>query len=97
MYKITFTDRIARKLKDDAHQVDASEVKECFDNVIGNYLYDLRERHQTIPRTQWFVAETNAGRELKICFLDIVKSEEYRVKTAYDADDKAKEIYKNNS
>ena len=35
----------------------------------GHYLKDTREKNQTIPPTLWFIAETNRGRRLKICFV----------------------------
>ena len=62
MIKITIHSSMIEKLKTN-HGVSKKEVEECFDNVIGNYLYDTRAKHKSNPRTQWFIAETNAGRK----------------------------------
>ncbi len=51
------------------HGVTPKEVAECLLNRDGRYLIDIREGHQTQPPTLWFIAETNKGRLLKICFV----------------------------
>ncbi|PLR33020.1 ADP-ribosyl-(dinitrogen reductase) hydrolase [Chimaeribacter californicus] len=51
------------------HGVSEKEVHECFLNRDGHYLKDTREKNQTLPPTLWFIAETNSGRKLKICFV----------------------------
>lgn len=65
------------------HNLTQKEVMECFANGEGIYLIDRREEHRTDPPTKWFMAPTNHGRMLKICFMlvegDIV------VKTAFEA------------
>jgi uncharacterized DUF497 family protein len=50
------------------HNVTEDEVRQCFLNVNGVFLRDKRERHDSDPPTWWFVAETNRGRLLKVCF-----------------------------
>lgn len=64
------------------HGVSMKEVFECFANGEAKYYEDPREEHRTDPPTFWFVAPTNHGRLLKICFIrgdgDIV------IKTAFE-------------
>lgn len=39
----------------------------------------------------WFIANTNAGRELKIVF--VLDGDEVHLKTAYDPNDEERKIY----
>lgn len=45
-----------------------------------------------MPPTQWFIAETNQGRLLKIVFIEF-DSGEICIKTAYEPNKKEQEIY----
>ncbi len=63
------------------HNVDISEVEECFSNREYGFLEDTREEHKTNPATKWFIAETDYGRKLKIVFIEFEDSIE--LKTAY--------------
>lgn len=63
-----FSSRITEKLET-KHGVTQQEVKECFNNSTGITLEDHREEHATNPPTQWFIATTNNGRELKVVFV----------------------------
>lgn len=69
------------------HRVTRDEVRQCFENREGGFLEDDREDHQTDPPTQWFVAETNQCRKLKIAFVQgqTEKGPHIEIKTAYDA------------
>lgn len=67
------------------HGVQMKEVHECFANGEGIYFIDTREKNQTDPPTKWFVAPTNHGRILKVCF--ILKDGDIEIKTAYEPDD----------
>ena len=51
------------------HDVREHEIEEAFANREGGFLEDERAEHITIPPTQWFIAETNHGRRLKIVFI----------------------------
>ena len=53
------------------HQVSLEEVKQCFLNRDGGLLEDEREDHKTTPLTEWFIAETDQGRKLKVCFVQV--------------------------
>lgn len=71
------------------HGVLPKEVHECFYNRIGNYLIDTREKNKTRPPTLWFVAETDRGRRLKICFVPAGAGNAFGLpvlKTAYPPD-----------
>lgn len=63
---------ISKKIEDklrDKHKVSKREVEQCFDNLLGNYLLDSREKHQSNPPTMWFVSTTNTDRLLKVVFI----------------------------
>ena len=51
------------------HNVFLAEVEQCFLNRDGAFLEDTREEHKTIPASQWFIALTNEGRNLKVVFV----------------------------
>ena len=79
------------------HSVTLTEVRECFSNLAGRFLEDSREAHRSDPPTLWFVAETDLGRRLKVCF--ILRSESdganaIVIKTAYDANHDEVRIYR---
>ena len=81
--KFVFSERILEKLQDKHDGVTKSEVIECFDNSDDRTLEDTREEHKTIPPTQWFISETNRGRQLKICFVFDEDENTVYVITAY--------------
>ncbi|MBK2124967.1 hypothetical protein [Fangia hongkongensis] len=83
------------KIKDklwNKHKVTISEVHQCFINREGCTLIDDREQNKTIPPTQWFLAETDAGRLLKIVFIEF--ESDIVLKTSYEPNSKEREIYK---
>ncbi|MCB4360910.1 hypothetical protein [Quatrionicoccus australiensis] len=86
--KIIISSRVREKLDVKHDGVSIHEIRECFANRDGKILIESREEHLTNPLTRWFIAETNFGRELKICYMPI--RDEFHIKTAYepDADDR---------
>ncbi|MDO9316601.1 MAG: ADP-ribosyl-(dinitrogen reductase) hydrolase [Gammaproteobacteria bacterium] len=88
--EITFSPDIQKKLLA-KHKVLREEVEQCFYNRRGKLLEDSREEHKTTPPTQWFIAETDKRRKLKVIF---VLDGDVRVKSAYDADEESIRIYK---
>lgn len=90
MVGIRIDSSIESKLKT-KHNVNCSEVRECFANVSKGYLEDTREDYQKEPKTYWFVEQTDHGRWLFIAFLFV--DGEVIVKTAFDADEKRKKLY----
>jgi len=92
-YLISHATAIKLKLK---HRVKEDEVVECFQNRIRPTLIDNREEHKTDPPTQWFIAETDAGRRLKVVFIQISRSE-YVIRTAYPPDETEEKMYERNT
>jgi uncharacterized DUF497 family protein len=73
------------------HGVSVDEVQQCFANREGGLLEDTREDHKSDPPTQWFIAETDYGRRLKVVF--IFKDGNILLKTAYVPNCKEEKIY----
>jgi len=73
------------------HAVTEKEVQEAFVNRTGKLLFDQREKHDTDPRTMWFVALTNHRRLLKVCFIQ--RETDTYIRTAYTANDIELSIY----
>jgi len=73
------------------HGVSVDEVQQCFANREGGLLEDTREDHKSDPPTQWFIAETDYGRRLKVVF--IFKDVNILLKTAYVPNCKEEKIY----
>ena len=65
---IKISHKIREKLEE-KHNVCEDEVVQCFANRDGHYLRDEREEHKSDPPTQWFIAETDYGRKLKVVFV----------------------------
>lgn len=76
---------------DEKHQVCEKEIIECFLNHYGSCIEDDREEHRTDPPTNWFVAETNHCRMLKVVF--VLKDGNIHIKSAYDAGAKDIAVY----
>ncbi|MGJ7568897.1 ADP-ribosyl-(dinitrogen reductase) hydrolase [Variovorax sp. RB2P76] len=72
---------VLEKLRD-KHQVSVREVEQCFENLCGMYVEDDREDNRTDPATLAFVAPTNEGRLLKVCFMFLEGN--VHIKTAFE-------------
>jgi hypothetical protein len=79
---IKISDRVLQKLAAKVPPVTREEVEQCFANRAGGLLEDAREQHKTEPPTQWFIAETDRGRRLKVVFVQ--DGADVDLKTAYD-------------
>lgn len=88
---IVISDALIEKLRD-KHGVERLEVEQCFANLRGWFLEDKRTDHLRIPPTQWFIAETNKRRCLKIVFQD-VGDDALRLITAYEPNQVEQAIY----
>lgn len=73
------------------HRVCEKEINECFLNHYGTCIEDDREDHKTDPVTNWFIAETNHCRVLKVVF--ILRDGNIHIKSAYDAGAKDIAVY----
>lgn len=87
---LIITIEIQQKLKE-KHNVNPIEVHEAFMNKEGPYLEDTRENHLTDPPTEWFVAQTDRGRLLKVIF--VFKDGNIFLKSAYDANEPTLHTY----
>lgn len=84
MRHLVISAAVREKLEVKHKGVSENEINQCFENRCGVYLVDDREDHRTDPATLWFVAETNARRTLKICFMYIDGN--VHIKSAYEPD-----------
>lgn len=74
------------------HNVNHSEILECFLNRTHCDLIDTREEHQTEPPTKWFISQTDMGRSLKICYIQ--RGGDLEIKTVYEPENPSvKEMY----
>jgi hypothetical protein len=87
---LEISDKVREKLKN-KHNVSESMIREAFANRQGGFLKDQREKHGTIPPTQWFVSETDNGVKLKVCFIH--SNGVIYIKTAYEANSLEQKIY----
>lgn len=87
---IVISNKIEAKLKD-KHAVSRLEVEQCFENILGKFLIDTREKNKTDPATMWFISPTNKNRLLKIVF--VFKDNNFFIKTAYDPNAEEINIY----
>jgi hypothetical protein len=85
--------RVREKLQTQSHAVTEDEILECFANRDGASCLDDREEHRTNPPTRWFVAQTDRGRRLKICYVFDPVTNIIEIKTAYVATDEVNRIY----
>ncbi|MBE1276331.1 ADP-ribosyl-(dinitrogen reductase) hydrolase [Enterovibrio baiacu] len=76
------------------HHVTEEEILECFANREAGFLLDMRENHQSDPPTQWFVAETDRGRKLKVAFINS-PDKGIIIRTCYEANPDEIRIYNN--
>lgn len=95
---LSISPRVRHKLEQ-RHKVSEDEIRQCFENGDGEFLRDSREQHHSDLITWWFIAETNRGRKLKVCF--VVKRVEtpeaqktvFEIKTAYPPNDREIALY----
>ncbi|MBB5875876.1 ADP-ribosyl-(dinitrogen reductase) hydrolase [Xanthomonas sp. 3498] len=64
------------------HGVTPLEVYQCFLNRDGPSFRDNREDHETDPPTQWFIAETDHGRKLKVVYVQY--PDFFAIKSAFE-------------
>lgn len=75
------------------HNVSEKEVQELFSNRAGKDLFDKRAQHLTNPLTRWFIAQTNTGRTLKVCFMYHDDAGIIEIKSAFPPDAEEVRIY----
>ena len=87
---IRISDQIRAKLAAE-HDVGVPEVEQCFANRTGHLLMDTREEHATDPPTRWFIAPTNKGRLLKVCY--VPRGDSF-IRTCYEPNETELAIYR---
>ena len=85
--------KVRAKLAQVDHNVTEEEIVQCFANRYRGFCTDSRPEHQSPLPTQWFVAETDYGRRLKVMFLNDVAAKTIEIKSAYPATDEVTRIY----
>ncbi len=84
--------KVRQKLANKIPPVSGEEIRECFENRLGEPIEDTRAEHKTKPPTMWFIAETNHLRRLKVVFIQ-QRSGDVVIKTAYEPDQTEEWIY----
>jgi hypothetical protein len=92
--KIYISERVLKKLSE-KHAVRPDEIRHCFENREGRFLEDSRESHRTDPPTQWFIAETNQRRRIKVVFVVqlMLQGKRIAIRTAYEPNRAELDIY----
>lgn len=80
--KLIVSPKTRQKLTDKHDGVSFDEIRQCFANLDRPPLIDSRAQHLTNPVTRWFIAETDQGRRLKICYMPY-PSGDFVIKTAF--------------
>lgn len=84
------SDEVEEKLRQ--RGINQVHLLECFGNQTRSALIDEREEHKTDPPTQWFIAETDSGRRLKVVFIQLTALDVV-IKSAYEPDENENRIY----
>lgn len=90
--KLLLSPKIRNKLSDKSPPVSEDDIVQCFANRHGAFLLDTRANNLTNPPTHWFIAETDYGRPLKVCFVPMPDGE-FHIKTAYAPNHEEVRIY----
>lgn len=80
---IVLSSSVVTKLNTKHGGVTEAEIRQCFANLEREPKIDSRARHLTNPVTRWFIAETDRGRLLKICYMPYPNGD-YVIKTAFE-------------
>lgn len=84
---------VRAKLARPDHSVTELEIIQSFANRERTFATDSRPEHQTPIPTQWFVAETDTGRKLKVVFIYDRSAGIVDIKSAYSATVEVERIY----
>lgn len=83
---------IAKKLRE-KHQVEVAEVEQAFLNRTGRLAKEVRAKNQGEHPRFWFIAETDAGRRLKVVYALDPEEAGPLVITAYEPDETEENLY----
>ena len=76
------------------HKVTEAQVLQCFANKTGRDLLDNRPEHRTDPPTRWFIAQTDFGIRLKVCYVFDSTTQVVEIKSAFPPNEEEERIYK---
>ena len=85
------SERVLIKLRD-KHGLTKQDIYECFSNREGAFLEDMRDKHKTDPKTQWFIAQNNMGKKIKVVFM-LLKDGTVLIKSAFMPNEIELKIY----
>lgn len=88
---------VSRKVKEkieNRHELLIREICEAFANKEGAFLRDAREDPDKMPFSQWFVAQTDKGKLIKVAFILDDENRKVIIKTAYEPNEEEVRIYK---
>ena len=81
--KLIIAQKVRQKFSDKHGGITDNEIRQCFANQSKPPMIDGRAEHLTNPVTRWFIAETDYGRLLKICYMPYPNGD-FVIKTAFD-------------
>ncbi len=90
--KLQISQGVRAKLSGKEPPVSEEDIIQCFANRVGKNLQDKRAKNLTDPLTEWFIAETDYGRKLKVCYIPF--PDKFVIRTAYDPDREEIRIYR---
>lgn len=90
MLRFHIADSILNKLAE-KHNVTRNEVEQCFLNRKLPVLVDDLEDHETDPPSLFFIAYTNAGRRLKVVYIQ--KGPKVIIKTCFEPTEAMVRVY----
>src|SRR6218665_2388109 len=76
--------------------IHLSQAVACSDQrsrLSGKDLFDNRPKHKTDPPTRWFIAETDYGVKLKVCFIYHPDTQLVEIKSAFKPNEDEIAIY----
>lgn len=76
------------------HKVTEAQVLQCFANKVGRDLLDNRREHRTNPPTRWFIAQTDFGIRLKVCYMFDPTAHVVEIKSVFPPNEEEERIYK---
>lgn len=84
--------KVREKLARKDPPVTEEEIRQCFATLEARTLRDTREQHASDPPTEWFIAETDFGRKLKVVF--IPRGGDVVIRSAYPPNEEEVRIYR---
>jgi uncharacterized DUF497 family protein len=90
MLRFTIAQSILSKLME-KHGVTRAEIEQCFLNRELPVLIDDLEDHKTDPPSLFFIAQTNAGRRLKVVYIQ--RGGKVIIKTCFEPTEAMVEVY----